>query len=121
MHAECRETAVLYPAKPIPLMRVAGLTPFIGFVARLGSPMDALLARANLPARVLDYPESVIPVCQVLGLMEDAAATRGLEQLGLRAGGETTIDALGMFGRLIGGAATLDEALATLVRLAPSF
>jgi AraC-like DNA-binding protein len=121
MHAECRQTTVPFQAKPIALMRVAGLTPFVAFAARSGPSIDGLLVRANLPAHVLEYPESVIPVAQVLGFMEDVAATRGMEQLGLRAGGEAAIDALGMFGRVIGGSATLDEALATLVRIAPSF
>ena len=121
MQAACRQTTVPFQAKPIALMRVAGLAPFVAFVARSGPSIDRLLARANLSERVLDYPESVIPVAQVLGFMEDAAATSGMEQLGLRAGGEVAIDQLGMFGRLVGESATLDEALATLVRLAPSF
>jgi AraC-like DNA-binding protein len=53
--------------------------------------------------------------------MEDAAVARGVEHLGLLAGAETPIHALGVFGRQIAAAASLGDALDVLVRLAPGF
>ena len=120
MQAEFPEAMSPCPAKPIPLIRVAGLRPFVAFLARSGPP-DGLLGRAGLPLRLLDHPETLISVAQAVGFMEDAAAARDLWHLGLQAGGETTIDALGLFGRAVGRSATLQEALDTLVRLAPAF
>jgi AraC-like DNA-binding protein len=123
MPASCRRVATRFAIKPIPLMRVAGLTPFIGHVLRSGVPVEeiAMLTSANLLSRLLDHREGLIPAARAYELMEDAAAARDLEHLGLLAGADTAIDALGIFGRLIAAAPTLGDALDVLVRLAPGF
>jgi AraC-like DNA-binding protein len=121
MLARCREVAITPQTKALALMRVAGLNPFVAFVGRAGAPVERLLERACLPPRLLDHPERLIPVAQVLHFMDDAATDRGLADLGLRAGRGTTPDALGMLGRLVRRARTLGEAVETLIRSAPAF
>jgi AraC-like DNA-binding protein len=121
MQAESAATLAPFPTKPITLMRVAGLTPFVAFLGRSGAPVEPLLAQARISPRVFDYPEGLIPVSQALRLMEDAALARGLENLGALAGTQTSIDALGFFGRLIRSSSTLGAAIETLIRTAPRF
>jgi AraC-like DNA-binding protein len=123
MPAACRQIAPTSPTGPIPLMRVAGLTPFIAHLVRSGLPPQEIemLASANLVSRLLDYPESLIPAWGAFELMEDAATVTNVEHLGLRAGDDTPIHALGAFGRQIAAARSLGEALDTLVHLAPAF
>src|SRR5262245_34947930 len=116
-----RPTTIPFPTGPIPLTRVAGLVPFLTRLLRSGTPVDDLLNRAGVPARLLRHPESLIPACQAIGIMERAGAMREAEHPGLRTGADTPIHALGIFGRLIGGSATLGDALDALVRLAPAF
>src|SRR6185369_5891862 len=122
MQPASRDVGIAFPStRPIALMRVAGLTPFIAHLVRAGSPVRDLLARANLPTNLLHLDECVIPAAQAIAFMEDAAAVRGIEYLGLRAGTETPIQALGVFGRLVAGSETLGAALDAFVRLAPAF
>jgi AraC-like DNA-binding protein len=111
MQANCR---------PIGLLRVAGIVPFVAHLARTG-PVYPLLARAGVPERLLDSPDALMPAAQAFGFMDDAAAARAVANIGLRAGAETPIDALGTFGRLVAGSKTLGGALDTLIHLAPDF
>jgi AraC-like DNA-binding protein len=108
------------PQKPVPLVRVAALTPVVAFLGRSGAPVGRLLAAARLPGRVLDRPASLIPLAQAARLMEAAAESTDRENLGLLAGRETSIDALGLFGRFVRRAGTLHEAIDTAARALPS-
>ena len=121
MQTGCGQSAGAGPAKPIALMRVAGLEPFVAFSGREQAPLELLLARAKIPPAVFERPESLIPVTQVMRFMDEAARGRGLDTLGARAGLATPVDALGTFGRLIARADTLEQAIATLIRAAPAF
>ena len=78
MHAGYPQIASAAPAKAVPLMRIAGLTPFMAFLGRECAPVELLLTRAKIPPDVFGWPESLIPVSQVVRLMEDAASVRGL-------------------------------------------
>ena len=109
------------PAKPVALMRAAGLKAFVAFLARERAPVELLLARAKISPEVLERPESLIPLMQALRFMEDVALIRGLENVGARAGMTTPLDALGIFGRQVMRASTLQAAIGTLIRLAPAF
>jgi AraC-like DNA-binding protein len=51
----------------------------------------------------------------------DAASVRGLDTLGVQAGLATPVDGLGIFGRLITRASTLEHGIETLIRAAPGF
>ena len=122
MQTACRRIPVGFTAaRPIALIRVAALTPFIAYLARSGFPVHELLATANLPPQIFDHGESLMPAAGAIGFMEDAASAHGIEHLGVRAGAETPIGALGVFGRLIAAAGTLETAIEALVRLAPAF
>src|ERR1700752_606266 len=123
MPAECRPIATTFATRPIALLRVGGLTPFIAHLVRSGLPAEEIemLTSANLLSRLLDYPEGLIPAARAFEFMEDAAVARRVEHLGLLAGAETPIHPLGAFGRQIAAAPSLGDALDVLVRLAPGF
>ena len=56
-----REDFTWFPGRPVPLVRVAGLAPFVAYLGRTGAPLHGLLARVGLPARVFARPEGLIP------------------------------------------------------------
>jgi AraC-like DNA-binding protein len=120
MQGNCRPMSAPSVTRPIGLLRVAGLVPFVAHLARTG-PVYPLLAHAGVPERLLDSPDALMPASQAFGFMDDAAAARGVADVGLRAGVETPIDALATFGRLIAASKTLGGALDTLVHRAPDF
>jgi AraC-like DNA-binding protein len=107
--------------KGVPLTRAVGLKPVVGFLRRHGVRVEPLLARVNLPSGVLDDDETLIPLASAVRLLEGAATAEGIEDLGLRAGQETPIDALGTFGRLIRRSPTLGKAIETSVRMTRLF
>jgi AraC-like DNA-binding protein len=106
--------------KGVPLTRAVGLKPVVAFLRRRGSRAERLLAQLNLPGAVLDDDEALIPLASAVRFLEDAAAAEGIENLGLLAGQETPIDALGV-GRLIRRSSTLGEAIETTVRMGRLF
>ena len=102
-------------------MRVIGLAPVVMFLRRAGAPVERLLAQANVPLRVFDVPEALIPVSQAFRFVETAARVGGLECVELLGGREMQIDALGMFGRLIRRSLTLGDAIEILIGTMPAF
>jgi len=93
----------------------------VAFLARIGAPVERILARVGLTPRSIDDPESLVPFLAVAELLEEAARTQGIEDLGLRLGACSRVEQLGTFGREIARAFTLQEALETAYRLFPSF
>jgi AraC-like DNA-binding protein len=100
-------------------MRLAGLKPFVEYLRRTGASVERLLSRATLGRFV--SPEGLIPVSQVLRFMNESAQAGRLPNLGLLAGRDTPIGALGMFGRSIAHSRTLGEAIQTAIRAMPAF
>jgi AraC-like DNA-binding protein len=107
--------------KGIPLTRAVGLKPVVAFLRRKGARVEQLLAQLNFPTGVLDDDEALIPLASAVRLLEDAATAEGVENLGLLAGQETPIDALGVFGRLIRRSPTFGEAIEIAVRMTRLF
>jgi len=102
-------------------MRVAGLTPVMTCLGRAGAPVRQLLQRVQLPPRLLDRPEGLIPTCLAARFVEESARIRGFESVGLVAGRETPVEALGVFGRLVRRGHTVHEAIDTAIRNTPAF
>jgi len=107
--------------EPIALIRVAGLAPVVTFLRGIGAPVERLLSSANLPTFILDDPEALISLRQGVRFMEESARANGIDNLGLLAGRDTKIDALGVFGGLIRRSRTVHEALHTAIRTMPAF
>ena len=107
--------------QPVALIRVAWLTPVVSFLARIGAPVERLLASANLTTSVFEDPEDLLSLFQVFGFMEESARVSGITNLGLLVGQETSIDALGVFGHLIHRSRTVHEAIETAMHTTAAF
>ena len=107
-------------SEPIPLVRAGVFRPVLRLLARAGSPVDRLLEQVGIPPRAIQSRENLIPLHQGARFLEEAARGEHIDDLGLAAGLTTTFDALGVFGRVVLQARTLDDALATLFALGPA-
>src|SRR5262245_46880345 len=116
-----RLLAMPSPMKPVALVRSAWAMPFVLFLRRIGAPVERLLACAGLTVCMLEHPERLIPLGQASRFMEASAQALRVEHLGLLAGRETSVEALGVFGRLLRRGPTLGEAIASAIRLMPAF
>src|SRR5439155_13826476 len=101
--------------------RVTWLTPVVSFLRRIGAPVERLLASAHLPTSVFEDPEDLLSLFQVFRFMEESARVSGIANLGLLAGQDTSIDALGVFGRLIHRSRTVHEAIETGMHTTAAF
>jgi AraC-like DNA-binding protein len=100
----------------IALTHAATLSPIVGFLARVGASVDRVLATAKLPLWITRESEALIPATSTVRIFGAAAPATGIRNLGLTVGEQTTIDALGVFGRLVRSEPTLGAALKTAVR-----
>lgn len=105
----------------IPLIRANVMRGVIALLQQLNAPTERLLAEAKLPPTLLQEPEALLPLRQVLHFIEHVAQAEGIEHFGLLAGQQTQIASLGALGRLLCHSITLEEAIHTLIHLAPSY
>jgi hypothetical protein len=100
----------------VALTRAGTLSPIVGFLAGVGVSIDRVLARAQLPPWIMADTEALIPSTSTVRIFAAASPETGIANLGLTVGERTTIDNLGVFGRLIRSEPTLGAALKTAVR-----
>ncbi len=103
--------------RPIPLVRVNAILPFVTFLKEIGSPVQRLMTAAKLPMTVCDNAEGLVPLHQGCQFLELAARSQGIELFGLYAGQRGRLKDLGAFGRLVCGSLTLYEAITAASRL----
>jgi AraC-like DNA-binding protein len=97
--------------RPIPLVRASAVVPFVNFLERAGAPAECLLEDVGLSPRILENPESLLPLSLCLSFFAHLARKEKLADVGLVVGRCTRFDQLGAFARLFRGAQTLHEAL----------
>ncbi len=78
---------------------------------RMNVRFEDLLRRVGLPQIPLDHYEGLLPLRDVLAVVERAARATGIEHFGLLLASVAGLDALGDYGRYIKGAPTLLEAI----------
>src|SRR5262249_28059209 len=100
----------------VPLIRAVVARMAAALLERIGAPVERLLERARLSPRALENPESLVSFPGLARFLEEAARTQGIEDFGMRLGAASQPQQLGTFGRLIGQAFTLEEALDTAHR-----
>jgi AraC-like DNA-binding protein len=83
------------------------------FLTRIAAPVDRILERVHLPPDVFSHPETLIPLAVAMGFLREAARSQSIDLLGALIGQDTSLEMLGMFGRRIAQAATLEDALTT--------
>jgi len=98
------------------LTHAGTLSPIVGFLASAGVSVDRVLATAKVPPWITAESEALIPTSSPARVFGAAARETGIPNLGLTVAERTTIDKIGVFGRLIRSAPTLGAALETAVR-----
>ena len=117
MRSSAETAGTIRADDPIPLVRASSLLPFVGFLERLGAPVERQMAKVRLPYHTLSDPESLIPLNQGLLFIDGMARNEGLRELGVLVGRETHLPELGAFGRLILQSLTLFDALAKVSQI----
>jgi AraC-like DNA-binding protein len=93
------------------MLRASAVVPFVDFLETAGAPAERLLEDVRLSPRVLENPESLLPLFQCLSFGEHLARKLKLADVGLVVGQRTRFDQLGALARIFRGAQTLHEAL----------
>lgn len=99
--------------------RVRTLTGFAELVSGCGGDVGALLESVGLDADVLSRPDAMVPFGAAAALLDRAAETLGLPDIGLRLGGLQDISVLGPVALTARYAADVREALQAIVRHMP--
>ena len=103
------------------LIRAAATLPVRNFLLRNGGRLERALQRAQLPPRVFDNPEMLLPHALVGRFFREAARVEGIETLGAQIGQATSLAALGVFGRRIVTMSRLVDAVAYAAQIAPLY
>jgi AraC-like DNA-binding protein len=104
-------------AGPIPFVRANALSPFVGFLDSIGSPVDRLLQQAGVPVSLLDDSEALLPVFSGYPFIEQAARHEHLENIGVLVGQRASAFELGAYGAALQGTSTVYEYLRLGVQL----
>jgi len=108
-------------ASPIALVRSAALAPIVRFLDQEGVAYENLFEAAKLSPRLIERPNDLFPLAQGFALSEQIARVLGLDDVGLRAASHVAITDFGQLGDIVCGAATLSEALRSLIRGVTAF
>jgi AraC-like DNA-binding protein len=101
----------------LPLVRVACLLRYARYLEAAGAPVGRLLARAGIPAVLLDHPASAVPRPSAFRFAELACRAIDSEHLGLHVGLLSGLDDIGPYGGILQSSLTLDEYLRKAVSL----
>ena len=96
------------------LIRSASLGGYADLMRSLGHDPSTLLRTAGLSARLLDNPETRIPIHSVRVLLETAARTTGVEDFALRLAARRSFSDLGPISLVLKDEPTARAALFTL-------
>lgn len=104
------------PTSNSSLIRSGSLSGYADLVRSLGHDPSALLRAAGLSARLLDNPETRIPIHNVRELLESSARTTGVEDFALRLAARRSFSNLGPISLVLQDEPTPRQALDTLCR-----
>lgn len=108
-------------ARPISLIRAAGVAAFAAPVAEAGAPVDRLWARVGISPDVLLDADRWVPLHALIQFGEAAAADLSVPDLGLRIAERSAIGSLGVFGATVRAQPTLKRAIETATLLVSSY
>lgn len=91
-------------------IRSGALTGFVALLASLGGDADALLAGVELDREVLLNPDRLISTAQLVRLLDESARQLQCADFGLRLAGYQGIEMLGVLGKVLVSAPTLEYA-----------
>jgi AraC-like DNA-binding protein len=91
----------------VDLTRASIVFPILTVLEGMGVRVERHLEKADLPPWIRADPEVLIPTIGTVRLLAQARRAEGIENIGVRSGEATVLDALGVFGHLICSAPTL--------------
>ncbi len=100
---------------PIALVRATVLAPIVRFLDQERVPYEAFFEASKLSPRLIERPNDLFPLAQGFALSEKIAQALALDDVGLQAASHVEITDFGQLGDLLCGAATLSEALHSLI------
>jgi AraC-like DNA-binding protein len=104
---------------PIPLHKVALISPFSQFLSEVGAPVRRGFQRAGLPYGVLENLDNCVPSQRFYSFVRDMALREGIEELGFHVGRRFGADvAAPHVSERIGRAPTLYQGLVEAIDLA---
>ncbi len=95
----------------IPLVRVKTIESMPVLLDRMNVRFEDLLKRVGLPLIPLDHHNDLLPLRDVLAVVEGAGRATGIEHFGMLLATAAGLDAIGDYGRYIKAAPTLLEAI----------
>lgn len=107
--------------RPIPLLRISTLLPFVEFLNQIGTPTEKLLRQSKLPIYALDEPNALISRQQAFAFLDKSAYQESIPNLGYLVGKKTPLVNFGAFGRLICQSLTLYDAISRTIQLSHIF
>ena len=98
-------------ATAIPSTRVALLRPYLSACESAGVPLGLLLARAKIPAELIENPLAAVPLENAYRFGELACGKLGTEHLGLHISLARSLDDYGRYGQMLQRSLTVYEYL----------
>ncbi|MDX2230356.1 MAG: AraC family transcriptional regulator ligand-binding domain-containing protein [Leptolyngbyaceae cyanobacterium bins.349] len=102
---------------PIPLIRTSSILPMLGFLERIGAPVERCLQEIGLPISTATDPETLIPIYSAFTFIEKMARREGIDHLGIVVSQQVEFRDMGSLPMLVLQSLTLYEAIATISRL----
>ncbi len=93
--------------KPVPLVQLWALMPFLRFLEEIGAPVERWLEASRIHPDLLLTPSRVVPVAFAMDFAERAARAEGAESLGIDVGRRSAAEDLGPWGWRLADCPTL--------------
>jgi hypothetical protein len=107
------------PGGNVCTFRVAHVAHLVEVVKRWSVSRDDLLAGSGITAEMLEDPRGLVPIPQLMGVLERARALTGEPAIGLFIGLHTRATLYGSLGFAIISASTIREAIDVTIRFGP--
>lgn len=99
----------------ITVVKASHLQPFISFLDEVGAPLERLLNQVSLHADYFSQNENLIAEAPFWALLENAAHSQGIKDIGFQVTEQLSLDSYGVFGAKVMQADTLYQALTTFI------
>ncbi len=105
------------PPPLISFVAVGQVAPLTGFLREIGAPLERLLRRSHIPVALIEEAEALLPLHLVHRLIEVAASSEGIPDLGVVLGERTTVFDLPILGSALRRAVTVRDYLQRGIQL----
>ena len=101
----------------VPFTRACAMWPFVDFLDTIGAPTERFLQQAGIPVALLEQSEALVPLHLGYSFLEHAAYAEGIDNIGLVVAQQASAYDLGVFGKRLREAITVQEFIQTVLRM----